>query len=656
MLAGCLGGDGGAGDLGGPDIDDYDGTTLIWYLASSWLDGNDAAWATWFGTGAYPGPGNRDVGDGRWALPGEAWDATMARGLWGPWVNHSIRTGDRQLGLYADVEIAPDEMVVTVREDAGWSNGDPVRGRDVAPLTMAARLASQRPLADAPDDDPDRPIDAVTGVEWSDRTARLVSEGDWFGTFMDQELWGLVTRLHTARQDGGATGGVVQHTGLTPYDAWFDRLVGLWEAAQDGDTSLWTGDATLIGELVEALPAPPGDSWYEHFHDPANCAVTGAFTPARIDPQLIVLEPNPHFYAADRVSVDHVLFPVRRSMEFQWLALESGQRDYLRREVLPETADSAPDNMEQRRVPAPSGLALAVNHQTPPYDDRTVRQAIYYAIDTAQIAENANPARYDGVTTPGAHPARAGELLDESFVADTLTTYPFDTDRAAERMEAAGYRRTEGTWVDGDGTTVEVPIAIRGPDDSVALSVDEQLSSFGLATTEVDAERDPAGRRPAAWSIREGAGVMFPAVGRLYAWLVELEERAREFGVVPMDQIEAADYEAGTGVLTGGIDAFTIEAPPVGEPDGPLRSWSAPRLARTCARAGSREEYVETLETLAWLYNWHLPVLPIANAAQQHFVNVADWDWTDFDYPTTGVGVDRLQPADLVALGRIRPR
>lgn len=641
------------------DPEEFDGRTLYWYLMERWMGREkNADWATWFGTGAYPGTGDPAVGKLQYSRPGAAWDATMARGVWGPWSNRTIRLGELQYGLYEDIESSADELVITLRSDARWSNGDPVVGRDIVPLTMAARLMSRRSFEKVSSEGPGTPHEAITDVEWSDRTATFVSSGDWFDAFLDQELWGIATRQITGRSAGdGGRGGVMQHTRMTPYDQWFDRLVTLWESVRHGSGDAWDDQLHVPGELAAALPEPPGASWYEYFHRPENCLVTGAFKPTRIDPTLIVLQRNPEFYGAEQVNVDTVLFPLLQDMEFHWGALLAGRRDYLRRQIPPETVNEAPENITQRLVPAPAGMALAFAHQTSPFDTREVRQAINYAIEPSKIAENANTTRHEPVTVPGGHAFRAETVLEPSYIEGTLTEYPHDLERASERMRAAGYQRDDDSWVDDGGTPVEIPMMSRGPGDHAAVTVYQQLSDFGLQTEGVKSGPGSGdGPRQAAWSIGVGVGYVLGAVGELYRWFVETESRARSMGMFPAEQIDAAEYHPRSGKLIGGVDAFTIDAPPIGEPDGPLETWEVVRLATECITAPTESIYKDRMRTLAWLYNWHLPVLPLTNAYHQHFVNTAEWEWGQWPDQTTGIGVDRLQPEDLLGLGGIRSK
>lgn len=126
--------------------------------------------------------------------------------------------------------------------------------------------------------------------------------------------------------------------------------------------------------------------------------------------------------------------------------------------------------------------------------------------------------------------------------------------------------------------------------------------------------------------------------------------------VFPAEQVSAAEYADGSIETDdpADLDMFALEAPPVGEPEGDRRTWHPPTLGLQCVEASTWEEYVAALRKLAWLYNWHLPVLPFAHARTQHFLDTVDFDWPDLAAPSrAGVGAGAVQPEDLVALGLV---
>jgi hypothetical protein len=210
---------------GSLDLPEFEGTVLRWYYR------DDPENATWFGTGIFPGPG------GSFGGPGPAWDMTMAPELWGPWVNGPIRTGEVRYGLYDTLEITPGEITVTIRNDARWSNGDEILGRDAVPVVMAARMAPPTtPLEDLTEGGPARPVDAITGFEWDGKVARFRSEGGWFEEVLEQDLWSLLAR------DPPGWGGIWQHTRIDPYRAWFDAVSDACERTKRGELDPWSGE------------------------------------------------------------------------------------------------------------------------------------------------------------------------------------------------------------------------------------------------------------------------------------------------------------------------------------------------------------------------------------------------------------------------------
>jgi ABC-type oligopeptide transport system substrate-binding subunit len=420
-----------------------------------------------------------------------------------------------------------------------------------------------------------------------------------------------------------------------------------------------------LTQLRETLSS--GDAaWARQFQDPSNCVVSGAFRPADVlADRAIVLERNPEFYAADRVDVDRVVFAARPAEKANWAALRANRLDYYRGVVPRETVDAFPEDVEQRQVPGQDGLCLAFDHGTTVFETPAARQAIASAIDAPRIARDAHETRYDPVTIPGGHAYRLRELLGDEFVETTLTSDDLDRESAARKMRAAAFSREGDSWVDGDGEPLELSITSPESTPTVAITVAEQLAAFGIdaswESVPVQVFRENLDRgRLDCWPTARGVGYALPAVGRLYASTVRHRTRAEQwFRIFPADQVREASYDGRTlsPRTPEDLDAFTLEAPPLGEPDGPLRTWHAPRLSWECSRASTVDEYAEKLRQLAWLYNWHLPVIPIANGSIQHFVAVDRLEWPVGDpEPFPGVGVSEFQPEDAAALGAVTPK
>ena len=52
---------------------------------------------------------------------------------------------------------------------------------------------------------------------------------------------------------------------------------------------------------------------------------------------------------------------------------------------------------------------------------------------------------------------------------------------------------------------------------------------------------------------------------------------------------------------------FTVEAPPIGDPDGSLQEYDVLHTALELERLADDDDYRESVQELAWIHNWWLP-------------------------------------------------
>ncbi|MBX3065018.1 MAG: hypothetical protein KF726_18700 [Anaerolineae bacterium] len=139
-------------------------------------------------------------------------------------------------------------------------------------------------------------------------------------------------------------------------------------------------------------------------------------------------------------------------------------------------------------MPRGYGPVLLFNLSSPIFSKKEVRQAMAYAINREQNALltaglGAAATQYMSGILDSLTPV----LLDAADV-DALNKYPFDLDKAAELMTAAGYtRNADGKWADSSGATISVEYTF--PADfadfaAAARDATAQLNEFGFDITE----------------------------------------------------------------------------------------------------------------------------------------------------------------------------
>ena len=134
--------------------------------------------------------------------------------------------------------------------------------------------------------------------------------------------------------------------------------------------------------------------------------------------------------------LDRAIFRVIPEASTRVAALLAGEVDIIQAvpaDLIDRLTQTA--GIQVKTAPGTQPKWLELNVTAPPFDEVTVRQALNYAIDKDLLIE----AVYGGRAV-----ALAGPLSPyNNFVNEALTPYPYDPERAAELLAAAG-------WMDSD--------------------------------------------------------------------------------------------------------------------------------------------------------------------------------------------------------------
>jgi len=155
------------------------------------------------------------------------------------------------------------------------------------------------------------------------------------------------------------------------------------------------------------------------------------------------------------------------------------------------------------QIPRGYGPALLFNHAVEPWNITEIRQAFAYVIDRDQNAFITNGIGATGTEyMAGLLDGVVPNLMSEEDIA-ALNRYEFNTDEATRLMESVGYTlNADGKWVDAEGNTVGGEFKF--PSDFVDFSAAaqnaiDQLNAFGFDIVPVGI---PSAEASAA--IREG--------------------------------------------------------------------------------------------------------------------------------------------------------
>ena len=637
-----------------------------------------------------------DVGvDAIGYAPGVVYAATHEPGLWGRWYDPGYWSapGETHLGLYEDCEISPGRLAVTIREGARWSDGEPVTAFDVKAAFAFWRL----PPDGAEIEDVWQPAPEAAGPFGVRGATAEVRMPDGPG--------GRRIEFH-AREDGGwevvdgyaafpegrllsELGGPAPRMGVRfpahvePYRVVAEEAIENWEARYENPPT-----------RAELAAAHVTEAHLKSSREPENFVSTGPWTLELATDDGVLLRPNEHSRHAgagfEAVVIEAADPPPT------WWGIQDGRYDYVRTNAPEPVVEGFPDRIEEVLSPSPTGYAIALDYAGP-LGEAAVRRALLYALDTETIAANVHPKAADAVTVPGWDAWGIEAVLDEGWAREQLLAYDHDLDAAAAAMRGAGYERIDGVWHrDGEPLELRFGADMQPPDGRFSRDDDrgiegtaiDHLETFGVEISFTSYERtgfstrwrgsdraEPFDREYGGsgafdlWAGRQPDNMVageYRGLGRHFSAAVASRERARARNYFDHDGQEAVleAYDE-NGRIGGQYELWadwTIEIPPVGEPDGDLRPFSpgltwelaerhpagaaAPQPENPSYDPPRDEPHPENAthfwRTFAWTVNRFLPVLPLIKLRNQQFLDTGQWDWpTDHElWPTFGTGWD----------------
>lgn len=595
------------------------------------------------------------------------WDVGMELGMRGPWSNSESRSTEKTMLSYESVDIAADELTVEVRSDASWSNGDDLLAKDFLGQTLAFRLFPNVQSFDAAaENGVALPVEAVTGFEYDGKTLTLTSNFDGFGEIIESNvLLSILTGWEASLW------GLHPTPRISPYTEWKSAIEEHFEKTKAGDVDPWNNSDESIQQVAhppwqggEVRGAGVSDELWEKFRQPANIVTNGAFTVSAYEGnQAIRFQKNEEYYNADKVNFDEVVLEVHQEDRAIWAALRGDHLDFHYGQVPTNVANSFPDNYTQVLNRANSGACLAVNHDKALFEDRRARQAILYALNTDTIARTIHSQREKPVKTPGGHTWGIENWVDSSFIDETLQSYEQDLEKAASLMEDAGFSREGGNWVTPGGDPVSTTFATTKDTPKAEVSVVNQLNNFGIQSSVQTVNQSTFNQNRdngelAMWNTNWGVGWTASGLARFYSLIVEQKQWTKWHNIYPDQQVEQTEYLE-DGLIAEATpeahSAYTVEAPPVGKPNGNLKEWEVGRISYAAWIANSKQQYKNNVRKLAWIFNYNLPFLPLTQSQNQIFMDTGHWFWPAEDAKLwQWSGVNWTAPHQMVPNGDVQ--
>lgn len=529
------------------------------------------------------------------------------------------------------IEISPTEVTVNIQDNAVWSDEEPITGKDIAaiPLGQGLRRADPPFYASDKEMDPQISYNAIDGVEVNEKSVTYKSSAGHFEGFWDLDL---------RRRFGTWKGPHIMPTQIEPWTSYADAVVETANRAHAGEIDPWSNDSdpskkTLV---LEHLADP---KWAKKLNKPENVPSTGVWDLVELQGTTkFVFEKNEHHRNVDRVNFDRLELINTPSGKREQAALQTDELDYastIRGPRVPAgVADALPEHIERRRIPGglDTGWEIAVNHDASPVDQRNIRAAIMYALDHEEVSNAIHPDVAVPITNPGGDCWDATQRVGSGWISNNLITYGHNPQKAASLMREAGYAKEGGTWVDSEGEPVTLSFPTDKSTPTYEPVVAAQLSDFGFES-ELNSlsgsaywQRLPAGEF-GIWNGTIQALTNFAPVTSL-AWYHSISDRP--FNIYSDEAYDQGEFSEDGFPIPRTEErwkVFTVEAPPVGEPNGELQTYHPASMSLSVYTNPPVQEYKERLKKELWLANWYLPTIPIAKELEQHFYDDAHWLW-----------------------------
>jgi len=185
---------------------------------------------------------------------------------------------------------------------------------------------------------------------------------------------------------------------------------------------------------------------------------------------------NPNYWDQPKPYLDSVIVALIPNPQQLLNALIQGEVDWSRLDYTQvqraqDASKSGKFKVVKIETFAPERSTVDFNMRRKPFDNVEVRRALFQAIDRKRISADA----YRGLALPATNaiPEQFKKLFDPSVNYEEL--YPFDREKAASRLDAAGF-----PFKDGKRFSLELTYIATSPFDAVARSVAAQWAEVGI--------------------------------------------------------------------------------------------------------------------------------------------------------------------------------
>lgn len=330
-----------------------------------------------------------------------------------------------------------------IREDALWSNGDPVTADDVLVTYAIGRIMGWSDFAY---------IDRLEKVD--EKTVNYV--------FLEDKQSLLAERFILKNYIRPAA----------VYGELADKALALYEDGKTKDDAEWTA---LIDEINAFRP------------DVLIGSGPFTYTLDDVGDAYMTLHWQPNSIFSDSVKFSEIRIWAGETEVTTPLVL-SGEIAHATNVYPPSTLEAfAAAGINTVAIPRGYGPALLFQHDVAPWNIKEVRQAAALIIDREENAFLTNGLGASATVYMSGLADSSVPLWIKPEVIDQLDRYEFNPDRAAELLTSIGYaKNADGKWADADGNVIKGEFKFPAEFNDfagMALNATEQMNEFGFDIT-----------------------------------------------------------------------------------------------------------------------------------------------------------------------------
>ena len=380
------------------------------------------------------------------------------------------------------------------------------------------------------------------------------------------------------------------------------------------------------GRLVHS-PKSRFGKWAKKLEDDSNNALqkftqftpkdpigNGPFKHVQSDNQHHMTEWYDDYPLAKKPNFTKWRLTTEQTNQAKWAAIKGGECDSLDTVTPPEVFNSMPDYVHQLKMPTYGGSGLMFNMDHEHLKSAAVRRAIAYMIPREPIGAtiyapvNSNPKYLTGLPN-----ATNNRLLGDSL--NKFEQYQVNEDKATKTLQNAGYSKSGGMWTK-DGSKL-----------SFSISVDAGY------TSEVTGYKALAGKL-SKFGMDVGVNSVSDSAFWGSTWPNSDFDAAQSFwGARNPYQAFRTYFAGGQGSTAAAMNTpASFKVPKeVGNPDSSMQTAKVADLLDNVKTAQGDQALKQATKELAWVFNWTLPCIPIAQKKAQILITRDDWDMPPAD-------------------------